>query len=74
MEETNRQALTRLTRAESTSVTIGAIGAQILTIGGLGAAVGLLIAGFPAYSVAAIIPAVLGGAAQIAAALNRKDK
>lgn len=70
-ERASAAALTRLTRAESTAVTVGAIGAQILTVGGLVAGVWLLLAGVPAAAIAAIIPAILGGAAQVVSAARR---
>lgn len=72
-EYASAHALTRLTRAESTAVATGAIGAQVLTIGGLVCAVGLLVAGFPSGAIAAIFPAILGGAAQVVSAFRRKD-
>lgn len=61
-------SIDKLSRAEAFAVRLGAVGAQVLTVGGLVAAVVLLLAGMPAASIAAVIPAILGGAAQVVSA------
>ncbi|MGP6172050.1 hypothetical protein ACTU6V_12690 [Microbacterium sp. A204] len=72
-EKAAADALTRLTTAESSAVMIGAVGAQLLTIGGLVAAVVLIVTGFPLASIAGIIPAILGASAQVIAATRKRD-
>lgn len=61
-------AITRLTRAESFSVSWGAVGGWSIAFGGLVASVWLLIAGYPAAAIATLIPPVLAGAAQVVSA------
>ena len=73
-EQVRGETVTRLSRAEAFAVITGAVGAQVLTIGGLLAAVALLVAGYPAASVAAIIPAILGASAQVVAAYKRREE
>ncbi|WIB66774.1 hypothetical protein DEI93_12490 [Curtobacterium sp. MCBD17_035] len=70
-EAVDADALERLSAAEATAVLIGAFGAQALTLGGLGAAVVLIAAGDPGWACTVGVPAVLGGAAQLAAAIRR---
>jgi uncharacterized membrane protein len=70
-ERARADALTRITKAEAKSVTTGAIGAQVLTIGGLGSAVVLILLGYEAGLIA-IIPGVLGAAAQVVSAARSK--
>ena len=67
-QRTASNALTRITRAESFSVSWGAVGAWTISFGGLAASVWLLVAGFPVGSIVALIPPVLAGAAQVVAA------
>lgn len=59
------ETITRLSRVESFAVAVGAVGAQILTIGGLVSGVALIVLGYPSASIAAIIPAILGASAQV---------
>lgn len=72
-EQVAADAMDRLTKAESLAVSIGAIGAQVVTVGGLAAAVVLLVAGFPSSAIAAVIPAILGGAAMVVSAWRKSS-
>ncbi|UOE45459.1 hypothetical protein [Agromyces larvae] len=72
-ERVSADAIRRLTRAEATAVVVGAIGAQLLTVGGLVAAVVLLVLGYPAAAIAGVIPAILGASAQIVSASRRRS-
>ena len=67
-EQVASDAIERLTKAEAFGVTIGALGAQILTIGGFVIGVVLIIQGHSIASVGAFIPGVLGGAALLVSA------
>ncbi|MFZ4894623.1 hypothetical protein ACL9RL_09250 [Plantibacter sp. Mn2098] len=70
-ERVGSNAIRRLTNAESFAVVTGAVGAQILTIGGLVAAVVLVVNGYSAYAIGAIIPAILGASAQVVRASRK---
>ena len=67
-EKVSTDAIERLTKSESISVTIGTIAAPALMLVGLIAGVVLTLSGSPAAAIAAFIPAVLGGAATIVSA------
>lgn len=67
-ESVTSEAIRRLTKAEAFGVVTGAVGAQLLTIGGLVAAVTLIVLGYPAASIAGIIPAILGASTQVVTA------
>ncbi|MDR5700150.1 hypothetical protein [Agromyces aerolatus] len=60
-------SIARLSSAEAFAVRFGVIGAYSLAMTGMIVAIGFVIAGMPAVSVAALIPAILGSAAQLVA-------
>jgi uncharacterized membrane protein len=64
-------AIERLSTAEARAVTVGALGAQVLTIGGLACSVLLIIAGYPAWAITVGVPAILSAAAQVLSAVRR---
>ena len=72
-EQARAGALTRLTRAESIGVVVGAIGAQLLAVGGLAVGAALIVQGFPAESLLGFIPAVMSSGALVVSAV-RGDK
>lgn len=72
-ERVQADALDRSVKADSNSMMIGAIAAPAIALTGLVSGVALIIAGHPIYSIAAIIPAILAGGAQVIAA-SRKTK
>lgn len=69
-EHARAGALTRLTRAESVGVIVGAIGSQLLAIGGLAAGVVLIVQGFPAESLLGFVPAVISSGALVVSAVR----
>lgn len=70
-ERTASDAVRRLTRAESFGVVLGSVSSALLTVGGLGAAVWLLLADIPSGAIAAVIPSILGGAAMVVSAYRK---
>lgn len=66
-------AIERVSRAESAAVVIGVIGAQVLTVGALAAAVVLISVGSTAAGLIAIVPGVLAAASQLVAAARRRS-
>ncbi|MEQ6898703.1 hypothetical protein [Microbacterium sp. KR10-403] len=71
-ERASAEALTRLTKAESTGVRWGAVGAQLITFGGLIAGVVLILMDKGGAAIIGFMPAILGGSAQVISAVRRK--